>query len=217
MTLNLYVRDRSPAVRFPGRSYVLPATGDVALPIETVNLTEVDLTLRKVSDRSILRAIQDDYFGRPLSPWEEDRFGDDIAATVWTGTGQVGQELNKDVTTRLPMTEVVGALEPGIYALQAKVPDADPYETAAATQWFVVSDLGLATMTGTDGLHVFLRSLGSADARAGVEVTLLSRANAVLGTTTDRCHGLCAVRTGLDCVEPAGPRRDGSGARPRVI
>jgi alpha-2-macroglobulin len=197
VTLNVYVRDRSPAVRFPGRSYVLPATGDVALPIETVNLTEVDLTLRRISDRSILRSIQENYFGRPLSAWEEENFGDDIASTVWTGTGQVNQDLNTDVTTRLPMTEVVGALDPGIYALQAKVPGADPYENPAATQWFVVSDLGLATMTGTDGLHVFVRSLGSADAKTGVDITLLSRANAVLATAMTDDMGYARLDPGL--------------------
>lgn len=197
VTLDLYVRDRSPAVRFPGRAYVLPANGDIALPIETVNLTTVDLTLRKVSDRSILRAIQEGYFGRPLSPWQEREFGDDIAATVWTGTGEVGQELNRDITTRLPMGEVVGDLDPGIYALRASVPDADPYDTAAATQWFVVSDLGLATMTGTDGLHVFTRALGSAEVKDGVEITLLSRANAVLGKAVTDAEGYARFEPGL--------------------
>jgi len=197
VTLNLYVRDRSPSARFPGRAYVLPANGEVALPIETVNVAELDLTLRQISDRSILRSIQDNYFGRPLSPWEEDSFGSEIATTVWQGKGEVGQELNVDVTTRLPLTEVVGALDPGIYALQAKIPGADPYDNPAATQWFVVSDLGLATMSGADGLHVFLRALGSADPKAGVEITLLSRANAVLGTAMTDGQGYAVFDAGL--------------------
>ena len=197
VTISLYVRDRSPAVRFPGRAYVLPATGDIALPIETVNLTEVDLKLSRISDRSILRTIQDDYFGRPLSVWEERNFGNDLATEVWTGKGEVTGELNKDVTTRLPMDEVVGKLTPGIYALQASIPDADPYDTAAATQWFVVSDLGLATMSGSDGLHVFLRSLGTADPTEGVEITLLSRANAILATATTDAMGYARFEPGL--------------------
>lgn len=197
ITLNLYVRDRTASARFPGRAYVLPANGEVALPIETVNVAEVELTLRQISDRSILRSIQDNYFGRPLSPWEQDNFGTDIATTIWTGKGQVNQELNKDVTTRLPLADVVGHLEPGIYALQAKITGADPYDNPAATQWFVVSDLGLATMTGTDGLHVFLRGLGSADPKPGVEVTLLSRANAVLGTVTTDAMGYARFAPGL--------------------
>jgi uncharacterized protein YfaS (alpha-2-macroglobulin family) len=42
-------------------------------------------------------------------------------------------------------------------------------------QWFVISDLGVTTMSGVDGLHVFVRSLGTAEAKAGVTVELLNR------------------------------------------
>ncbi|WP_425050963.1 alpha-2-macroglobulin family protein [Psychromarinibacter sp. S121] len=197
VTLNLYVRDRSPAVRFPGRAYILPATGEVNIPVETVNLTDLELTLRRVSERSILRAIQEGWFGRPLSPWSDEQFADTVASTVWTGTGEVGTELNTAVTTRLPLTEVVGDLEPGIYALKAAIPGADPYDDPAATQWFVVSDLGLATMQGVDGLHVFTRSFGTAEASEGVELTLLSRANAELGTVTTDAQGYAMFAPGL--------------------
>lgn len=197
VTLDLYVRDRSPAVRFPGRAYILPATGEVNIPVETVNIDTLELELRRVSDRSILRAIQEGYFGRPLSPWEERQFGTDIATTVWEGTGEVQRELNRDMTTRLPLTGVVEELEPGIYALKAAIPDSDPYDDPAATQWFVVSDLGLATMAGADGLHVFTRSLGTAEPTEGVEITLLSRANAVLGETETDAQGYAALAPGL--------------------
>jgi len=43
--LTLYVRDRTPALRFAGRAYVLPRLGDIAVPIETVNMAQVDLTV----------------------------------------------------------------------------------------------------------------------------------------------------------------------------
>ncbi|MBV0913406.1 alpha-2-macroglobulin family protein [Anianabacter salinae] len=208
-TITAYVRDRSPTVRFPGRAYVLPAAGDIALPVVTVNTDEIGLTLRRVSDRAILTAIQEDFFGRPLSAWDEDRFGDTVAETVWTGTGEVASTLNEDVTTRLPMAEVVGRLEPGIYALRAVVPDADLYETPAAMQWFVVSDLGLATLDGTDGLHVFLRSLASAEPLEGVQVTLLSRANAVLGEGATDASGHARFDPGL--------MRGTGGAAPALV
>ena len=42
----------------------------------------------------------------------------------------------------------------------------DSYE-AKATQWFIVSDLGLTAFTGTDGIHGFVRSLTSAAPSAG--------------------------------------------------
>lgn len=192
-----YVRDRTPLVRFPGRAYVLPKVGGAALPIETVNTTSVTLELRRVSDRNLLRAIQDRYFGRPLSAWQEQRFEAEIAETIWTGTGDVPQTLNQSVTTRLPMDDALRGQPAGIYALQARVPGQDIYQNAAATQWFVLSDLGLATASGVDGVHVMVRGLGDAAPRAGVVVQLISRANAVLGTAQTDAAGYAVFAPGL--------------------
>lgn len=195
--LVLYVRDREPKVWFPGRGYILPAGGPVALPLSGVNVREVALSLSKVSDRNLVRAVQQDFFGARMSYWSGRQFNRDIAQEVWAGTGTLEMELNRDVTTRLPIGEGAGALDPGVYVLSARVPDADQYDEPTATQWFVVSDLGLTTMQGTDGLHVFVRSLGSADPLEGAEITLLSNANAVLGTAISDAQGYALFAPGL--------------------
>ena len=187
--LSLYVRDRAPAVRFPGRSYVLPASGPAAVPVVTVNASEVDLTLFRVSDRNLVRSVQNDLFARQIVQWEQRLFAGEIAEEVWSGSGATGNELNRDMTTRLPISDITGALEPGIYVLQAAIPKSDPYDSPAASQWFVVSDLGLSTMNGVDGLHAFVRLLATAEAKPGATVTLLSRANAVLGTAETDAQG----------------------------
>ncbi|MEX0317764.1 MAG: alpha-2-macroglobulin family protein [Ruegeria sp.] len=197
VTLTHYVRDRSPSVRFPGRSYVLPKAADAALPVETVNLTQLDLTLRRVSDRNLLRAIQDEFFGRPLNHWQDEQFSDEIAEDVWTGTAEVQSELNRDMISRLPMAEAIAGQPAGIYALTARVPGADPYDDPGATQWFVLSDLGISSMSGTDGLHVTIRGLGDAAPREGVDVTLISRANAVIAQATTNADGLARFDPGL--------------------
>ena len=109
----------------------------------------------------------------------------------------MGQDINHDVTTRLPMDEAIKDQPAGIYALRAAVPGVDTYETPATWQWFVVSDLGLTTLSGTDGLHVFVRSLGTADAKTGVTVDLLSVANEVLGSVTTDADGYARFDAGL--------------------
>lgn len=195
--LTLYVRDREPALNFPGRAYVLPRTSDAGLPIETVNLNEVDLTLQRISDRNLLRTLQDGYFGRPLSYWQFETFGNEIAETVWQGSGVVSNDLNADMTTRLPLGDVVAGLPTGLYALTADLPGADKYDETSTTQWFVLSDLGVTTLSGVDGLHVFMRALGDAQAREGATVTLLSRANRVLGTATTDSAGYARFDPGL--------------------
>ncbi|KUJ76600.1 PAN domain-containing protein [Ruegeria marisrubri] len=195
--LTHYVRDRAPAVRFPGRSYVLPKSADAALPVETVNLTELELALRRISDRNLLRAVQDGFFGRPLSQWQDRVFSNEIAQQVWTGTAEVPSELNRDMTSRLPMAEAIAGQPAGIYALTARIPGADPYDDPGATQWFVLSDLGISSVSGTDGLHVVVRGLNDAAPRAGIEVSLISRANAVIARTETDEQGQALFEPGL--------------------
>ena len=38
---NIYVRDRKPLVRFTGKAYVLPRTGQRGIPVVSVNTTAV--------------------------------------------------------------------------------------------------------------------------------------------------------------------------------
>lgn len=192
-----YVRDRNPGVKFPGRGYVLPKAGEPALPVQTVNTERLDLTLYRVTDRNLLRSIQDYYFGAPISIYSEDYFAGTVGETLWTGEATVAQEVNRDVTTRLPLGEALAGQPAGIYALKAEVPGVDPYNIPPAWQWFVVSDLGVTTMSGVDGLHVFVRALGNAEAKAGVTVELLNRANAVLGTATTDGQGYARFDAGL--------------------
>ena len=187
--ISAYVRDRGPQVRFPARAYVLPKGDGAAIPVVTVNTTDLDLTLYRVTDRNLLRAFQSGYFSAPIADYMEYDFNGNVGAPIWKGAATVGGETNKDTTTRLPMADALAGQTAGIYALKAAVPGADPYVTAPAWQWFVVSDLGITSMSGVDGVHVFLRSLGSADAEAGVAVDLVSQANEVLATATTDDQG----------------------------
>ena len=192
-----YIRDRSPGVRFPGRGYVLPQTGGASIPVETVNTTKLDLTLFRVTDRNLLRSLQNGYFGQPMADYQEGYFNGEIGTQIWTGKAEVAQEVNVDVTTRLPLDAAIVGQAPGIYALRASVPGVDPYTSPAGWQWFVISDLGLTTMSGVDGLHVFVRSLGTAAAKAGVSVDLLGTANEVLGSATTDDQGYARLDAGL--------------------
>jgi uncharacterized protein YfaS (alpha-2-macroglobulin family) len=187
--VTVYVRDRNPGVRFPGRGYVLPRSGAALIPVETVNTEKLELSLYRVTDRNLLRSLQNGYFGTPMADYQEYDFSSQIGSEIWKGEGTVKQDVNVDVTTRLPLDEALKGQPAGIYALKAAVPGVDPYVVPAGWQWFVVSDLGLTTMSGVDGLHVFVRSLGTAAAKDGVSVDLLSTTNEVLATTKTDAQG----------------------------
>ena len=195
--ITAYIKDRSAAVRFTGRGYVLPRTGDAAVPVVTVNTTRLELAVYRVTDRNLIRIMQNGYFDAPMYDYQEYEFQETMGTKIWTGTATVGQEINRDVTTRLPMDQAIKDQPAGIYALRAAIPGVDPYVIPPTWQWFVVSDLGLTTLSGTDGLHVFVRSLGSAGAKAGVTVDLLSVANEILASVTTDADGYARFDAGL--------------------
>ena len=206
VTLRQYVRDRAPSVRFAGRAYILPASQGGTIPLVAVNTDLVDLRLFHVADRNILRTLQEQYFGRPLAEWEVDRFADEIGEAVWQGEAEVAMEQNRGVTTRVPIGEVLHSREPGLYALEARVGGAG-MAVGGATQWFLVSDLGLSAMSGSDGVHVIVRSLATTAAHGGVTVDLISDSNRVLASVeTDAdgyAHFPAALAAGEQGAAPA--------------
>lgn len=202
VTLKGYIRDRSPEVRFPGRAYVLPASGDQKLSMVTVNADQVDLRLLRISDRNLIRAMAEDMFATPLDSWQRDYFTDSMAREIWKGTAQVakpaGQDsLNRELTTSLAIPAEAGPLEPGIYIAQANVSGDDTSETGVAAQWFVISDFGISTFSGTDGLTVAVRSLNDTAPKTGAEVALVSRSNEVLAKAATDAEGIARFAPGL--------------------
>lgn len=198
-----YIRDRDPGVRFAGRGYVLPRTGAASVPVVSVNLKEIDLQLWRVSDRNLLRVLQNGYFDQPIQDWQEEDFGGQMAVKVWEGKGEVAQELNRDVTTRLPLDAAIADQPAGIYALRASVPGKEAWVTPPAWQWFVVSDLGLSSYSGASGLDVFVHGLGDARPREGVAVDLLSVGNEVLASAVTDAAGHAGFAAGLTRGEGA--------------
>ena len=70
-------------------------------------------------------------------------------------------------------------------------------DSSRATQWFVVSDFGLTAFSGTDGVHVLLKSLATAKPLAGVELRLIAKNNEVLDTKTSDADGYAHFNPGL--------------------
>jgi alpha-2-macroglobulin len=212
--LQVYIRDRAPLVRFNGRGYVLPATGPRALPVETVNASTLDLRLLRVSDRNLVAAIRSGNFAQATSQWQAEQMEETLAELVWSGTATVDSPLNRATTSRLPLDET-GTLAPGVYVLRAAVPGADPYDLPPALQWFMVSDLGLSTLSGADGLHVVVQRLSNAQPVAGLRVALMAQSNRVLaeGQTDAQGHIRfdAALTMGRGAAAPALVQVEGDG------
>jgi uncharacterized protein YfaS (alpha-2-macroglobulin family) len=184
----IFVRDRKPFARFSGKAYVLPRTGQRGIPVLSVNTAGVALSLYRIGDRNLIETVLGYDFQRNLSRYQAERIGSEQGAKVWSGELVVEQKLNTEVTTAFPVGDVLKDLVPGVYAMTATPTGtiSDDYGQLA-TQWFIVSDLGLTAYSGQDGIDVFVHSLASAEARGYVSVRLVARNNEVLATKpTDR-------------------------------
>ncbi|TKT80237.1 alpha-2-macroglobulin family protein [Aquamicrobium sp. LC103] len=198
VVLNVYVRDRSPSIRFTGGNFVLPATGRHGIPLVSVNTATADLALHRVGDRSLAQLLTGYQFLTQLDGYSVSSLADNLGEPVWEGRIDMASELNKDVLTSFPVNEALPERKPGVYVLTAR-PEGDTSEDwqPRATQWFVVSDIGLTTYTGEDGLDVFVRSLSTARPLEGVELQLLARNNEVLGIAISDAEGRATFTPGL--------------------
>ena len=201
----IYVRDRSPQAHFAGKAYVLPRQGQQGAPLVTVNTSKVSIDVYRVGDRNLLATVNRDDFLKPIDSSRAEEIASQDGAKIWSGSMDVAAALNQDVVTDFPVLDAVGKLEPGVYVVTARPwkgasnpADADSGETAQlAAQWMVVSDLGLTAISGDDGVHALVQSLGSAAPLSGVALKLVARNNEVLAVKTTGADGRVDFDPGL--------------------
>jgi len=202
----IYVRDRKPAVRFSTSAYVLPRTGQQGIPVISVNTRSVAVEIYRINDRNLIDTINgagyaNGDFQTSLDRDEIERLKNSRGVAVWQGDLAVDAgALNAEVTTAFPVDQAVGTLQPGVYimvAQAAELKNLDNNYDSLATQWFIVSDLGLTAFSGNDGIHVFVNSLATTDAKTGIELKLVSRSNEVLATRKTDAAGQALFEAGL--------------------
>jgi len=198
--LNVYVPDRTPFVAFANNAYVMPSGLGGGLPITSVNAAEADVMIYRIGDRSIATAVRNGVFGGELYSYSAEDVANEYGEQVFDGVVTLSQgQPNAMSTTAIPVNDAIKSLEPGAYVVTAKVTGAkdSDYWVPLATQWFVVTDLGLTTVSGEDGLNVFVRSLTSAQPVANAPVRLVARNNEVLGEAKTDADGRANFAVGL--------------------
>jgi uncharacterized protein YfaS (alpha-2-macroglobulin family) len=195
---NIYVRDRKPLVRFSSRAYVLPRTGQRGIPLTSVNTQAVAVEVYRIGDRNLVSTVLGHDFQRTLNRYELARLQETRGAQVWKGEMKVDLVQNADVTTAFPVSEAIPNLGAGVYVVVARAANAVGEDYAdMATQWFIVSDLGLTAYSGNDGIHAFVHSLETTQGSPGVEVRLMSRNNEVLSTKRTSKEGYVQFEAAL--------------------
>ncbi|MEM7766467.1 MAG: alpha-2-macroglobulin [Pseudomonadota bacterium] len=178
--------DRPPYVGFRGGGVILPRSEADGLPIETVNVDRVNLTVSHVPDRALYQKEigqgQTAAEGRyPYLYGEADPRN--VAQEIWSGSMAVARVDNAPVTTVFPLQDVIGDLEPGAYFVEvtdAKEVSPAVGPPASARRWIVMTDLALTAYRGEHGLDATLRSLQDGQEIIGARVELIAENNDVL-------------------------------------
>src|SRR5436309_2112905 len=137
---NIYVRDRKPFVRFTGRAYVLPRTGQRGIPLVSVNTPSVNVNVFRIGDRNLINTVVDSDFQKTLSSYQLSDLGNERGVKVWSGELATATTLNQDVVTAFPVDQALGDMQPGVYVMTAlaKGPGSGNEESGSlATQWFI--------------------------------------------------------------------------------
>jgi uncharacterized protein YfaS (alpha-2-macroglobulin family) len=197
--LDLFVPDRAPFVGFANTAYVMPAGLGGGLPITSINAESADIVIYRIGDRGIAQAVRNGTFQRTLDGYSAEDVANTYGEMTWEGEVSLTQGApNTMGVTAIPVTEAIGALQPGAYVITAKVTDSKAeYWQEMATQWFIVTDLGVTTVNGNDGVHAFVRSLTTAQPVAGANVRLVAVNNEILGEATTDADGRAVFAPGL--------------------
>ena len=204
---------RPAVVTLPGKGFILPRGSAAGLPVTSINVSKVAISVYRVNERGIDRFSADRYYdvgfpgSEPITePWSlMSWLNGSNGAEQWSGTMEVRNVANQAVVTAFPIRETVKDWKPGAYFVvvwNAAKPPARSYDDedndgVAAGMWVIDTDIGLTSFTGDDGLNVFARSLQTAQPMAGVEVVVLSRGNEPLGKAITAEDGRASFPAGL--------------------
>src|SRR5216683_2219699 len=197
-TTRIVVPDRKPQMRFSGTGYVLPKQGTPGLPLTTINLDKVKLRLLRVNERNLVSSIDAERLTMTFSSYEIDEIVNRTGSLVWEGEMAISGERNRPVATAIPLKDMLREKGPGIYLAVAERGDLRQDEYAEpATNWVLVSNLGLAAYKGSDGMAVEIHSLADGKPLPGVAVRLYARNNGELAQATSDGGGIARIPGGL--------------------
>jgi len=188
-TLSKTTTDYEPSLNFKDSGYILPAQGEISIPIETINAQELSISLYRINTKNLIGKINDYGLVRDLYGYKLNAIADTDGYFLWKKRLKIRSTINEPKVTAVPVGDFLKEKKPGVYILAAQIVNKEGevvnyYD--AATQWFMVSDIGLYTLRSDDGLYVYTRKLSTAKIYDDVKLELISKNNEILDTVTSK-------------------------------
>lgn len=153
------------------------------LPIEAVNVKEVDIKFWRVAPRYYESFFSDGDYRRYYQL--QNLRG--MAELVHTGRFELEAKDNQRLTHHIQLKNIKALNDNGVYAVTMQPADDYPYQYEFS--WFVMSDIGLHTRQYADSLVVFAHQLPSTNSYQGVELVLLNNKGVRLAEQKTNAEG----------------------------
>lgn len=220
-TVEVALNDRPSLVSVSGTGYVLSRDTAPGVTIQTVNVNRVRIHVLRLSDKLLTSSLTQTRWNRlsmsatSMNRWTLRDLLSDAASVIWSGTMDIAQDHNRTVFTAFPLTGIAKPGRNGIYLVVAEndashMPEkffsdqsgeyddswGESYSSIPA-HWVMSTDMALTSLQGSDGLHVFVRSLSTAMPIAKVDIRLIATGQDVLGKLSSGKDGQVVFPPGL--------------------
>lgn len=203
--VNVAMPNRAARIVFDSRSFILPRGQAPRLTVATVNVTQMELRVARVTERNLVGLTRDWRPGEQIEAWMAGNVAEENGRVVWEGRVEMPQgEANRLVRQAVPLPDALLSAGPGLYLLLARPGDGSRARYEAETAVAVlVTDLGITAWRGPGGLAAQVRGFADAALKEGVRVRLLARNNDILAEATTDAQGL--VRFNPALLRGSGP------------
>lgn len=187
----LTTRKISPGASFASQGLILPRTLSRGLPVNSVNVAEIDLDFWHIdADKTAAYLYRQNLKGQvgQYSLSQLKNYG----KRVFSGRWQLNLKHNHRTTTLIPVQDIDALHEPGIYVAVIKPVDDYPYEFASSS--FFISDMALIARQYKSGIEVFVHSIADNQALQQVSVSLLDRKGRLLDAADSNARGELRLR-----------------------
>ena len=187
------VRDIGTSLEFAQSGFVLAKGSSKGVPIFTTNMSEVDLELVRVSERSLNQMIARMSNGLgSIDRWDLNQLLGESAVPVWKGKYTLTTARNVRVERALPINEVIDTLPEGLFLLVAadardplavlpsRLGNTPKLSSNVTAQWILSTNLGVSAAKFSRGMSVNVRALDTAEPIRYARVDLITQSNDIV-------------------------------------
>ena len=170
-------------IGFSDNGFILSKGSSKGVPIFTTNIDEIDLSLVRISERSIKDIMQNSNisFKRNLGRWQLDNILQQTGVLVWEGKFTASSLRNVRVEQALPIEKVLENLPEGLFLLVAREAQTKSVKYSQITsQWILNTNMGVSAARYAQGMTVNVRALDTAKPISNAEVDLITRSNDIV-------------------------------------